>query len=312
MAEAYNTLAGLVQMNDQNLADINVTNLLEDAPLLQKMFAKAASNGTLHKYLRQTVAAGAAFRAVSTGILNAASQDELVTETLEFLDASFKVDVALAGAFKDGKDAYMAKAAVRALKAAMASLEKQILHSTGNDANGFAGFPSSTDVDKLNDAMCIGAGGAGGRSVWLIRTGDDDVAVVAGNDGNVELSVSMDPQFVITNVNGSGYNAYNAAMGAYYAVQFGSVYSLGRIANLDGTSGHTLTDDLLFEGIGMFPASKKPNLIVMDRVLAEELRASRTTYSPTGAPAEIPVEISGIEIVITDQLKTNESTVGAS
>ena len=32
---SYNTLAGLVQFNDQNLADLNVSDLLDDAPLMQ-------------------------------------------------------------------------------------------------------------------------------------------------------------------------------------------------------------------------------------------------------------------------------------
>ncbi len=56
MAEASNTLAGLVQMNDMNLADIDVSDLLDASPLLQVLNAVPASNGTLHKYLKQTVA----------------------------------------------------------------------------------------------------------------------------------------------------------------------------------------------------------------------------------------------------------------
>ena len=60
MAESFNTLAGLVQFNDKNLADLNVTDLLDDAPLLKVMFAQPASNGTLHKYLKQTTASSAA------------------------------------------------------------------------------------------------------------------------------------------------------------------------------------------------------------------------------------------------------------
>ena len=63
-----NTLNGLIQINDLNLADINVTDLLQDAPVLQRMVAVPASQGgTLHKYIKQVVAAGAAFRAVNTG-----------------------------------------------------------------------------------------------------------------------------------------------------------------------------------------------------------------------------------------------------
>ena len=37
MAESYNTLAGLVQFNDRNLADLEVTDLLEDAVAIRRM-----------------------------------------------------------------------------------------------------------------------------------------------------------------------------------------------------------------------------------------------------------------------------------
>ena len=62
MAKAYNTLDGLIQLNDKNLADLSVTDLLEEAPLLKVLHAQVASNGTQHKYLKQTTASSAAFR----------------------------------------------------------------------------------------------------------------------------------------------------------------------------------------------------------------------------------------------------------
>ena len=43
MAESYNTLAGLVQFNDKNLADLEISDLLDDAPLMQVLHAQAAS-----------------------------------------------------------------------------------------------------------------------------------------------------------------------------------------------------------------------------------------------------------------------------
>ena len=86
MAEAWNTLAGLVQFNDQNLADLMISDLLDDSPLLQAMAAVPASNGTQHKYLKQTVASSNAFRAVGAGLTKTPSSDELVTDTLKILD----------------------------------------------------------------------------------------------------------------------------------------------------------------------------------------------------------------------------------
>lgn len=310
MAEASNTLAGLVQMNDLNLADIMVTDLLQDAPLLQRMVAVPASQGgTVHKYLKQTVASGAEFRAVNTGIANAAPQEELVTVTLKYLDGSFHRDVAIADGYRMGRGAYMQRETEKALLSLFQGLEKQILQGTSADSDGFSGAANYSFVDSVYDGMVVDAGGAGGRSVWAIRTTESDVAVVAGNDG--QISFDFDPdvlQKIITNTTtGAGYNALVANLAGWFGMQFGSQYSLGRIANLDSTTNNTLTDTLISEVLSKFPAARPANLLVMDRVLLQELQASRTTYSPTGQPAPFPTEAFGVPIVITDQLGTGES-----
>ena len=309
MAEASNTLAGLVQMNDMNLADIDVTDLLQDAPLLQRLVAVAASNGTLHKYLKQTVAAGAEFRDVNTGIANAAPQEELVTVTLKYLDGSFHRDVAIADGFKDGRASYMERETIKALRSLFQGLEKQILQGVSADSDGFVGMPGYSFVDSVYDGMVVDAGGEGGRSVWAIRTTEEDVAVVAGNDGNIQFDFDPDVlQKIITNTSTlAGFNALVANLAGWYAVQFGSRYSLGRIVNLDGTTNNTLTDTMISEVLSLFPAARPANLLVMDRNLQQELQASRTTYSPTGQPAPFPMEAFGVPIVTTDQLGTSES-----
>ena len=316
MAESTNTLAGLVQMNDANLADLNVSNLLQDTPLLRELFAQPASEGgTLHKYLRETVAAGGAFRDVNTGILNAAGIEELVTVTCKYFDAGFFRDVAIADGFKKGRAAYMAKETMKALKNAFVSMEKQILQDTTADANGFSGFPAQTSVDALADAMCIGAGGSGGRSVWALRTGADDISVIAGNDGQIKFDFDPEQlQFIqtvasATPANQRGYFALTAALGGWFATQYGGAYSLGRLANLDGTSGHTLTDALMMDLWTLFPASRKPNLIVMDQTSQSELQKSRTATTESGKEADMPTMFMGAKIITSDHLNTSESPV---
>ena len=64
MSEYDTSLAGLLQLNDQNLADIFPNDVLDEAPLVAAMVAVAASNGTLHKYLRRSTAGSAGFRAI--------------------------------------------------------------------------------------------------------------------------------------------------------------------------------------------------------------------------------------------------------
>jgi len=308
MAEADNTLAGLVQMNDRNLADIGVTDLLQDTPVLAVLYAVPASEGgTLHKYTKETVAAGGEFREVNTGVLNAAGQEELVTVTCKYFDGHFHRDVAIAKGFKDGAAAYMAKQTVKSIRRMMVGIEAQILQGTTLDADGFSGAPEYSFVDALDEDMVVDAEGAGGASVWLVRSTEEDVAIVAGNDGqlNFQFDPEQAPQKIITDAGtGAGYMAFVADLGGWYAVQFGSRYSIGRIVNLDGTA--TLDDDMIADAISRFPAGKPPTSIIMNRTQQKELRESRTTYSPTGQPAPFPSEAFGIPIVITDHIKTDE------
>jgi len=126
MAQAINTLAGLVQFNDRNLSDEEVSDLLQDAPLMAALHAQPASNGTLHKYLKQTTASSAAFRAANAGLDKTFSEDTLVTDTLAILDGSFHVDVALADEAKIGADAYLERELMRTMRTVMFAAE----HST--------------------------------------------------------------------------------------------------------------------------------------------------------------------------------------
>lgn len=316
MAESTNTLAGIVQMNDANLADLNVSNLLQDTPLLRALYAqKASEGGTLHKYLRETVAAGGAFRDVNTGILNAAGIEELVTVTCKYFDAGFFRDIAIADAFKSGRGPYMARETRKALRNAFVAMEKQILQDTTADANGFSGFPAQTSVDAVADAMCVSAGGAGGRSVWALRTGADDLSLITGNDGQIKFDFDPEVLSYIQTVasatpgNQRGYFALTAALGAWFAVQYGNIYSLGRLCNIDGTTGHKLTDAFMTDLWACFPASKKPNLFVMDPTSQKELQQSRTAVNATGAEAPMPESFLNVPIVVTDHANTSESTV---
>ena len=311
---ADNSLNGLLQLNDRNLADMNVTDLLQDTPLLQVLFAKPASEGGVyHKYVKETTAAQAQFRAVNTGVVNTAGHTELVTVTCKYLDGHFYVDVAIANGFKSGRAAFMAMQTKKAMRALMVGLEKQILQSTGAaDANGFSGLPDYASADSIADAMVVNAGGSGGRSVWALRIGTDDVAVVAGNEGNLNFGYDADspPQLVVTNTStGAGYMAYQVDLGGWFALQCGSIYSVARICNLDSTTSHTLTDDLLATAISKFPAGRGPTHFVMDRVLLAELRDSRTATNATGAPAPFPAEAFNIPIVVTDQASSAESAL---
>jgi hypothetical protein len=309
MASSYNTLAGLIQFNDKNLADLQITDLLDEAPLLKVLTAVSASNGTQHKYLKQTTASSAAFRDALDGATKTASADTLVTETLKIIDGSFDTDVALADAYKGGRDAWLQMELVRTLKQIMFTVERQIFYGAASpgSTSGFSGLRDNAALDDLSDAMCIPAGTAGSTpsvqtSVYALRHDVNNCAIIAGNDGR--FVVEDEPTIIQKAGSGSGYfPALYVPVTGYLGFQYGSAYSAGRIANIETA----LDDDDIADLVALFPASRKPNVICMSRKAVKLLRKSRTAVNVTGAPAPFPTEWEGIPIVVTDAIVDTEA-----
>ncbi len=309
MTAVYTTLADLVKINDMNLADLDVTDLLQDAPLLMALAADVASNGTEHKYLKETGAPVVGFRSANDGRENKASADTLVTITLKILDASFAVDKALADAYRKGPAAYVAREGKRHLKAAFAAAEAQLISGVGADAGGFVGLCDATTIDAIADTMVVNATGSTattGSSVIAIRTNEDgnDCTLITGNDGEITMGDT-----VVTRMEGATghYPGLFTPISGWLGLQIGSAYSVGRICNLTAQSGKTLTDDLISQLLAKFPASKPPNMLVMSRRSRQQLQASRTATTATGAPAPIPQDSFGIPIVVTDGMPDTQS-----
>ncbi len=311
MASTIPNLAALVAQNDKNLDPVYVSDLLQSAPMITALYAKPASNGTLHKYLKTTVAPTVGFRAIGAGRDHSTFTQTLVTATLALMDASFHVDKAYADAHKDGVDVVMEKAGMEHLKAAFSSAEKQLIYGTGalGDSTGFAGLVQNTAIDAVADAMVVNAGSAVANqtsSVYLLRTDDSNVALVAGLNaaGNI---LDVGPRFeqMMPDSSGKFYPAYVSVIQAYLGLQYGSVLSVGRIANLGPTS-NSLTDTLIATAISKFPADRQPNLLVMSRRSLAQLRASRTATNATGTPAPFPVESFGVPIIVTDSVLDTE------
>jgi hypothetical protein len=313
MSDSLFTLTNLTTINNRNLADIDVTDLLNRAPLLNRLAAVPASNGTLHKYVKETGEPTVGFRDANSGRAFSKSSDTLVTVTLKILDASFQVDKALADAYMRGREAFLAREALRHLRASFFHAEEQIIYGTDNDSDGFSGLVDSTGLDNTDDTMVVDAEGtteSTGSSVWLLRTTDSDVAVVAGNDGNIEMG-----DYVVQDaLDGSSlhYPAYYTPITGWLGLQVGSAYSAARIANLTADDSCTLTDDLIAQAIEKFPSAAPPTLMVMNRRSLRQLQNSRTATNPTGNPAPFPDAAFGIPIVVTDAITSTETLLTAA
>ena len=314
MATNYtNTLAGLLVLNDQNMADIYPNQVLDNAPVIQQAFAVPASNGTQHKFIKQAYAATVGFRLINTGVTNLASRFIDTTLNLAYLDPSFTRDVALASGYvaKSGIGPYIQHETGKAIRAGMYGLEYAIL--TGGTGGQFIGLPQMVEYgDTDYGTQVVDAGGAGGKSVWIVRWAEDGLAVVAGNDGRIDMQWDDDNPTIVQVTDALGtnvYSAYRVTLGLWASLQVGSLYDVVRIANLDGTSDDLLTDDVLSDALSLFPAGHSPNMIIMNRPARKELQQSRTATNPTGAPAPFPSEAFGVPIVTTDALGSSETTV---
>lgn len=309
MADSFLTLADLSKINDANLADRDISDLLDEAPLMKVLAADVVPD-TDHKYVKETGAPVVGFRAVGDGRENTKSADTLVTVSLKILDASFAVDKALADAYKSGPEAYIAREAGRHLKSAFFHAEKQYLSGTNNESDGFTGFPDAADLNAQADEMVIDAGGGSGdsdhSSVWAIRTGGDlnDVVAIAGRDGVIDIGDTVVQR--LAGATGT-YPAYYTPISSWMCLQIGGKYSVGRLANV--TAAVTLSDSKLADIIGQFPAGKGPSYLVMSRRSLKQLQQSRTATNVTGAPAPFPSEAFGVPIIVSDGVGDADSHV---
>lgn len=305
MADAFQSTTDVVKFNDADLDIGIVSDVLDDAPLLQVLAARSIP-GYTYKYLKKTANPSVGFRAENDGRENTKATYTNITVTASVLDASFAVDVATAQSDERGWQAHLGTQAMDHLKSAFAHAETEILY--GSDSNGFTGLAGQTNLDDDDDAQVVTAGGttaSTGSSVWLIRSGIMDCHAVWGQTGVISMGDTT-----IQRLAGSStgtYPAYYTPITAWMGLQVGSIYSVVRICNLTEDSGKGLTDDLIASALSKFPAGKGPDFMVMSRRSQKQLQNSRTATNPTGAPAPFPQQAFNVPIVVTDQQSDTET-----
>ncbi len=56
MADTLQSLADSVKINDVSVRDMGARDIFNDAPFLSQLIATTATNGTVHKYLKEATA----------------------------------------------------------------------------------------------------------------------------------------------------------------------------------------------------------------------------------------------------------------
>lgn len=315
MAEDLHAIADLIG-DAYDLAPIEVSDLLRTSPFIAALGMVPSSNGTTHKYVKETGAPIVGFRAVNVGREQDSSDDTLVSIDLKVLDFSFTVDVAVARAWRQGgENAYLAREAKRHMAAGLMAFEKQVINGVigasdsagaSGATGGFTGFRDAATVDALADAMVVTAGAGtadANSSVWAVRLAEDGVCGVFKGDS---APFDMLDTTVIQRLSSAAlfYPAYYTPHSGWLGLQVGSAFDIGRIANVTTTTG--LTDDMIADLLSRFPIGRYPTHLLMSRRSRKMLQDSRTATNVTGAPAPFPEESFGVPIIASDAIGNTE------
>jgi hypothetical protein len=317
MADDLHAIADLIG-DAFDLADIEVSDLLKTSPFLAALSMEPSSNGTVHKYVKETGAPVVGFRAENVGRDMDSSDDTAVSVNLKVLDFSWLVDVAVANAWRGGREAYIGREGERHLAAALMAFERQVIGGivgasdsggASGSASGFTGFRDAATVDALADAMVVNAAGTTVdtvSSVWGVRLARDGVCGVFKGDS---AAFALEETTIVTNISSGTlkYPAYFTAGLSWLGLQVGSAYDIGRIANItQAEAGARLNDDWIALLLEKFPIGYGPSHLLMSRRSRRQLQDSRTATTTTGAPAPFPEEAFGIPIITTDAITNTE------
>lgn len=311
-----NSLAGLIQINDRNLADFEYSELFQPTQFFNLLQWRTASHGEYHKWLVENGAPGAGFRDVNEGVNNDAGSEYVKQARLRYLDGSFDRDIALCEASGNvlGAAAYLERETFKSLTSAMARAERQlVLGSKSSDGDAAKGYDGLADLANLWDGMGFNVGGSGGTRVYMMILGTEDVCGVVGYNGR--FNVEGPDNVLKTDSDGKAYTAKRVTMGGYMCLQAAGKYSIATAFNIDGTDGKKVDDDLLVDLYTRFPSDRaqRVNAILMSRKGLKQLQQSRTATTTTGATAPIPTTWDNagrqIPIVVVDAIDDEETTV---
>jgi len=296
-----------------DVSKTETTEVLNGSPLVARLPISDTSDGSeVHQYNKYTGAPVVGFRSPNAGRDYDSSTDTVVSSTCTILDFSWKVDYAVANAWRQGPENLIAREGARHLAAAMFVIEQQIIYgvTSPGSAAGFAGFLANTDYDALADDMVINAAGTTASvqsSLWAFRAGFNDVKLVTPFSRGVTLGETI-VQESGTGTGATSFPVYYTPASMYIGLQQGGKYSAGRICNInDPTDTNPLTDDLISKLLAEFPAGMGPDFMVCNRPSLTSLQQSRTATNPTGVPAPFPDSSFGVPLFTTDGIVQTEA-----
>ena len=284
------------------------SEVLNRAHLVSRLPIGDTSDGSeTHKYNVYTGEPAVGFRSENAGRDYDHSVDTVTTATCKILDFSWRADYAVANAWRNGPEDYIAREGARHLAAALYKLEKQVIYGTTSpgEAAGFEGFLDSSNLDAVDDDMVINAGGTTASqqsSVYAVKTGFNDVRLVTPMGRGPSLG-----ETIVTEANDTNHPVYYTPASMYIGLQLGGKYSIGRIANISTTTdSKPLTTSLLADAYELFE-EMEPDFWLMNMKRLKDLQQGATATNPTGREAPFPADAFGIDIVRTLAITNTEA-----
>jgi hypothetical protein len=303
---AVTTLLDIAKANGSDMVVGLIEEVLTVAPEARVMPARTIK-GLNFKTLVRTALPTAGFRDANSGSTPSKSTWENRLVEVYILNPRWECDKAVANAYEDGAQAFIALEAAGQMTAAMNTLGRQFYYGVnttfGGDAKGHPGLLAMHDTSMVVDAG--GTTESTCSSVWAVKGGPQSVQFVYGMDGELALS-ELDEQRVLDS-NNAPYTAYVQELLARPGLQVANKYGVARIKKLTADANKGLTDLLLADLIAKFPIGYKPDFLFMSRRSLSQLKKSRTATNPSGLPAPTPTDYEGIPIVPTDSIVDTET-----
>ena len=306
------TLLDVVKLNGSDA----VTGLVEESLLVAPevaLFPVRTVDGTGFKTLVRTGLPTVDFVAASQGIAGGKSTFDNKHFDCSVLGGRIEVWKTVLDAPENGTASDIkAIESIGVMQAAIRKVGTQIFYGKTalGSANGFPGLVSFVDSGMIYDAT--GTTANTGSSVYFVKFGLQNVSLVMGRDGTMELGEFRVES--LTDADGNKGPGEVADLASWIGLQQASKNSVVRIKNLTADSGKGLTDALLAAAMDLFPAGLAPDAIFMSRRSRTQLRASRaakvqlqgsakngdlgggSAYVPT------PTDFEGIPIIATDSI----------
>lgn len=307
---ASKTLANMVTINDRNLADILAMQTREIPEVINILPAVESSHGTNHTWPVVTALPATQARTIGTGLTPNTDTTTTSTVALKIMSNNIMEDARAAESYVKGLDAFLERQLALHVQALLYDIELQVFQGTvGGLAGGFSGLADALNSLGATVVVPASPGAASSNtSVYAIKAMEDDFAVVV-NGELVDMTVEFDKQMV-ESADDLIYPAYVADIENWFGIQLGHTYAAARLANVNAaalTSATALTDADISKLVEAL--DEDPTHLIMNREARTMLRNSRTTYSPTGAPAPFPTEWNGIPILTTRGIGIAEATL---